>query len=127
MFDLKNSVAFAIHKHSDLKMQVLESLGIIDNARTHITDNVLQRLDDTFNGLWAVASPYSPHLKPVEKLFKLVKAYLHQHEDEALGDPIFWINKAFHRYSAGGPRGHVCRGFWKPYERLHSQFQAGLI
>ena len=30
---MKNSVAFAIHKHSDLKMQVLESLGIIDNGK----------------------------------------------------------------------------------------------
>lgn len=33
LFDLKNSVAFAIHKHSDFKIQLLESLGIIDNGK----------------------------------------------------------------------------------------------
>jgi hypothetical protein len=32
-FNLKNSVAFAIHRHTDLKQALLEKLGVVDNGK----------------------------------------------------------------------------------------------
>lgn len=32
-FNLKNSVAFAIHRHTDLKQAMLEKLGVVDNGK----------------------------------------------------------------------------------------------
>jgi hypothetical protein len=33
LFDLKNRIAYAIHRHVDLKQQILEKLVIIDNGK----------------------------------------------------------------------------------------------
>jgi hypothetical protein len=30
---LKNSVAFAVHRHSDFKQALLEKLGVVDNGK----------------------------------------------------------------------------------------------
>ena len=32
-FNLKNSVAFAVHRHSDFKQALLEKLGVVDNGK----------------------------------------------------------------------------------------------
>jgi transposase len=48
--------------------------------------------------------PYSPNLKPIEPCFALVKKWLRQHENEALLNPVVFINRAFDIHSIGGER-----------------------
>jgi transposase len=101
--------------------------GLVDNAGSHHHHDVYAALNLAFAGVWFFASPYSPHLKPIERGFALIKAFIKFHEDEALEDPVEWINRAFNEYSVGGPKGDSCRGFWNVYERLHESFLAGRI
>jgi hypothetical protein len=101
--------------------------GLVDNASSHHMADVRAALDAAFAGRWLYSSPYSPHLKPIERGFKLIKDFIQLHEVEAIADPITWINSAFQEYSVGGPQGHVCRGFWNVYVRLHQSFQDGLV
>jgi len=101
--------------------------GLVDNAGSHHANDVRAALDAAFNGQWLYASPYSPHLKPIERGFSLIKGFLRDHEDEAVINPVVWINHAFERYSVGGMHGHSCFGFWNAYRRLHTAFQAGHI
>jgi transposase len=101
--------------------------GLIDNAGSHHADDVRAALDTAFNGQWLYASPYSPHLKPIERGFSLIKGYLRDHEDEAVLGPVLWINRAFERYAVGGEHGDSCFGFWNTYRRLHRAFQDGRI
>lgn len=79
--------------------------GLLDNAQTHHTIEARNDLEEAFDGNYYFVPPYSPHLKPIEKGFKLVKEYLKQiNEDEALLNPINFINRAFTLFSIGGER-----------------------
>jgi hypothetical protein len=106
-------------------MLLPDAIGLIDNASSHHMPDVQDALDHCFNGHWYFSSAYSPHLKPIEKGFALVKNFLRTHEDEALRDPVKWINDAFELYSVRGALGHVCQGFFRPYVHLHEHFLAG--
>lgn len=101
--------------------------GLLDNATTHHNPNVYAAMDAAFAGQWLYCSPYSPHLKPIERGFNLIKQYIQDHEVEAVNDPVKWINKAFQIYSVLGPRGGRCRNFFNTYERLHQSFLDGNI
>ena len=88
------------------------SWGTIDNAGSHHKPNILAALDEAFNGKWYFCAKYSPFLKPIEKLFYLVKSYIQAHEVEALAYPITWINEAFEEYAVAGPQRHMLHGHW---------------
>jgi transposase len=65
--------------------------AIIDNAAIHKTIEARIRLEDVFNGNYRFCALYSPHLKPIEKAFKLVKeeiSYLEINNFEACNHPV---------------------------------------
>ena len=101
--------------------------GLVDNAGSHHQHDVYAALNHAFAGVWFFASPYSPHLKPIERAFALIKSFIQHNEDAALENPVEWINRAFSEYSAGGPQGDSCQGFWNVYKRLHEAFLAGRV
>ena len=84
------------------------NFGILDNSSTHKTLAALEVMRDCFTGQYAFSAQYYPELKPIERGFSQVKRWLRHHEDACLGNPIFWINKAFQRYSINGKRRDRC-------------------
>ena len=93
---------------------------MVDNASIHTALD--SRWEDATNGRWAFAPVYSPHLKPVEQLFALVKKYLRDNEVEATRNPRLFIREAFKQYCAGGSRSHIVKCLWKPYLRAHQSY-----
>jgi transposase len=93
------------------------SMIIIDNARTHHTPGSRVVLEQVTAGRYHFSPPYSPHLKPIETSFKLVKEYIHQHELEALMNPAAFIHAAFTVFSIGGDLGSSNKGNWNKYFR----------
>lgn len=97
-------------------------IGILDNASIHKTARSKQALHDAFSGHYTYCSPYSPHLKPIEKIFALVKQYIRENEQAALADPLAWINRAFDMFRHGGRRAHLVRPMWNQYFRRHENY-----
>ena len=105
-------------------------LGHNCHAGSHHKPNILAALDKAFNGKWYFCAKYSPFLKPIEKLFYLVKSYIQAHEVEALAYPITWINKALESYAVARPQGHLLLGhlnIYAIYARLNEAFDKGRI
>jgi len=98
------------------------SMVMIDNARTHHTHASRIVLEQVTRGRYHFSPPYSPHLKPIETSFKLVKEYIHQHELEALISPVAFIHQAFTRFSIGGDRGGSIKGNWSKYFKSRELF-----
>mmetsp|Transcript_14153 Transcript_14153/g.31249 ORF Transcript_14153/g.31249 Transcript_14153/m.31249 type:complete len:335 (+) Transcript_14153:85-1089(+) len=89
-----------------------DSVCIIDNAKYHHTHAVRGYLEQVFNGQYAFSPAYSPHLKPVERAFSLVKTWLREHEEQATQDPVAWLNRAFEHFAIGGPGAGSLLGHW---------------
>jgi hypothetical protein len=76
---------------------------------------VRETLEQVFEGRYQYCAPYSPHLKPVEHGFSLVKAYIQQWDDQIV-DPVQLINQAFRNYSTKpGYNGHALYGSFNVY------------
>ena len=99
---------------------------MIDNALIHHTDEARRTLELVFNGFWWYCSRYSPHLKPIEPCFALVKKFVKDHEYEATTDAgcIALIERAFTYYSVGEPGAASVRGHWDKYFTLHELYLA---
>lgn len=91
--------------------------GVIDNASIHRKTVSREAMEEAFNSDWTYSSPYTPQLKPIEKVFALIKRFLRENENAALLDPEEWLEKAFTRYSTHGSHGHVVRSFFNVYYR----------
>ena len=96
--------------------------GLLDNARTHYTVDARDALEEIFEGNYYFVPPYSPHLKPIERGFKLVKEYIKEHEDEALLNPVEFIHQTFNLYSIGGEKAASVFNFWSTYVAVHNNF-----
>ena len=72
----------------------------------------LQRIS---HGNYCFSPPYSPHLKPIEKCFALVKSYIKEHEDEALLHPFAFIQHTFSLFAVDGARAGSVKGHWQGY------------
>ena len=104
---------------------VPDQFGIIDNASIHRTNQARIKLEEVFNGRYLFCSPYSPHLKPIEKCFKLVKAYITYLELKTIEDyrtPVDLINNAFNCFKIGGIHSGGIMGCWQDYFTLHSNY-----
>ena len=71
-----------------------DEIGILDNASIYRTDAARDAMELAFDGDWTYCAPHSPQLKPIERVFALIKGYLRANETDALLDPTFWINKS---------------------------------
>ena len=92
-------------------------IGILDNASIHRTTVAREAMEAAFSGDWTFCPPYSPQLKPIERVFALIKHFLRENETAALLDPPFWINSAFQRFSVDGSHNYIVSNFWNLYHR----------
>jgi hypothetical protein len=74
----------------------------------HKVQSTLNVLNDITKGSYALCSPYSPRLKPIERGFGLVWNEIRSHGHEAQRNPITVINRSFQKYSIFGTHGHAC-------------------
>mmetsp|Transcript_34895 Transcript_34895/g.76949 ORF Transcript_34895/g.76949 Transcript_34895/m.76949 type:complete len:257 (-) Transcript_34895:32-802(-) len=98
------------------------SFAILDNASNQKTALVQDALELAFEGNYMYCSTYSPELKPVERGFSNIKCYIRDHEDEALRDPIQFIDHTFELYSVGGARGIHAYHHFDLYRENNRQF-----
>lgn len=75
-----------------------------------------------FQGLYLFSVAYCPFDKPVEKGIALVKLYIREHEDEAVANPVAFINEAFKLFAIGGERSSACMGHWNRYKNNYENF-----
>jgi transposase len=100
-----------------------DSVCIIVNAKYHHTHAARGYLEQVLNGKYAFSPACSPHLKPVERAFSLVKTWLREHEEQATQDPVEWLNRAFEHFASGGPGAGSLLGHWDMYFKLRKIYE----
>ena len=112
-----NGDDIAQYLENKLKPMLMDdSFGLWDNAKVHKTQRTLLALESTFRGRYMFAAPYSPHLKPVKRIFILIRNYLKDNEELALANPVVALNNAVQLYSINGPEGYKCQEFFAFYD-----------
>lgn len=114
---------------SFLENEVAESvlpdmIGLFDNAAIHHTPIVRGCMEEVFDGYYLFASPYSPDLKPVERLFAEVKDLLRYREDEAVLHPIQTICEIFELFKPGMLHSAMAENHFKFYTDNHELWLA---
>ena len=94
-------------------------VGLFDNAAIHHTPVVRGIIENVFEGMYLYAAPYSPDLKPVERLFAEVKDLLRYREDEAVLNPIGVIFEVFDMFRPGGPKSAMGDNHFRLYRDNH--------
>ena len=70
-----------------------------------------------------LSAPYSPDLKPVERLFAVVKNLLRDREDEAVVNPMSVISECFEMFRPGGPKSHIAANHFRLYRDNHNMWR----
>ena len=127
---VENSINAEIFQ-SFLENEVAQSMfpdmvGLFDNAAIHHTAQVRGCLEEVFEGLYLFAAPYSPDLKPVERLFAKVKDLLRYREDVAVLHPIETISEIFELFRPGMPRSNMAENHFKIYTDNHDLWLADM-
>jgi hypothetical protein len=105
------------------KVLPADSYGILDNATNQRTPLVQEALENIFGGMYQYCAPYSPHLKPVERGFSLVKRYIQLRDDDLTKSARELINEAFQYYSVDeGCHGKALYKFFDIYRVNHKLF-----
>eukprot|EP01038_Epipyxis_sp_PR26KG_P017401 gene17401-24052_t len=99
-----------------------DAVVLVDNCSIHKTVLSLEALEIVSNGYFEFCAPYSPDYKPIERGFCLIKMEIRSHEDEAVQDPVFYINAAFDLYKVGGLKSAACFKHWNIYERIRYSY-----
>ena len=102
-----------------------DNFGIIDNASIHKTVPSRVRLEQIFNGRYRFCAPYSPHLKPIEEMFKLVKeeiSFIDSQNPLNYETPVELISAVFASYHIGGENSQKCFGCWNNYFAYHNNY-----
>ena len=95
----------------------------MDNATNQKTPAVRRTLEELFSGRFSYCAQYSPNLKPVERCFKLVKAYIGDHETRAVINPLEVINEAFQLYERyNGQKAGVFYELWSLYAHGYNDY-----
>ena len=76
-------------------------------------------MEVVFNGYYLFVAPYSPDLKPVERLFAEVKDLLRYKEDEAVLNPIGTISECFDQFRPGMEKSMMAANHFSMYRRNH--------
>ena len=98
------------------------TVGLFDNAAIHHTQVVRGVMENVFDGMYLFAAPYSPDLKPVERLFAEVKDLLRYREDEAVLDPTGIISECFDLFRPGGPQAGMAMNHFRIYRDNHNMW-----
>lgn len=113
---------------SFLEIELFEALGpdmvgLFDNAAIHHTPAVREIMEDVFHGDYFFSAPYSPDLKPVERLFAVVKNLLRDREDEAVANPMAVITDCFEMFRPGGPKAGMAENHFRLYRDNHNMWR----
>lgn len=108
-----------------LEVEVNDSLlpgmvGLFDNAKIHHTAEARSVMERVFGGWYEFSSPYSPDLKPVERLFAMIKQILREREDQATRDPDAAIKAIFDEFRPGQPKACHALNHFRLYEDNHN-------
>ena len=125
-----NDQAFIEFMDSLVPLISPEQVGLLDNAAIHRTEDTRVTLEAAFHGNYHFCSPYSPHLKPVEKCFSLVKRYISYLESSTpydFADTVGLIHNAFMQFRIGGPQADSIMGNWNDYFVLHNHYLNGSL
>ena len=95
---------------------------VLDNASIHHALATRVVLELALHGNFFYSARYSPHLKPMEPCFALVKNWIRDHEDEAVLNPLAYINQTFNLFAIGGERAQTIRGHWNGYFSNYAGF-----
>ena len=97
--------------------------GILDNASNQHAAQLA--VEQVFGNRYAYCSPYSPELKPIERAFSLVKAYIRERDetDQAVNDPLGLIEEAFTHYSIEHPGAEKAMNLFKIYRDNHEEWK----
>jgi transposase len=109
---------------SFLEVEVADGLfpgmiGLFDNAAIHHTPMVRGTMEVVFEGYYLFVAPYSPDLKPVERLFAEIKDLLRYKEDEAVLHPIETVSECFDQFSPGMPKSFMAENHFRMYKDNH--------
>lgn len=116
-----NSEVFQSFLENELAGALLPNMvGLFDNAQIHHTPPVRGVMEQIFEGRYLFAAPYSPDLKPVERLFAVVKNLLRDKEDEAVQDPFGVLTECFTMFMPGGPKAHMAENHFRLYRDNHN-------
>lgn len=97
-------------------------IGLFDNAAIHHTPIVRGCMEEVFEGWYIFAAPYSPDLKPVERLFAEVKDLLRYREDEAVLHPIATISEIFELFRPGNLHSAMAENHFRLYRDNHEMW-----
>ena len=125
---VENSINAEIFQ-SFLENEVAQSMfpdmiGLFDNAAIHHTPQVRGCMEEVFEGYYLFAAPYSPDLKPVERLFAEVKDLMRYREDVAVLHPIETISEIFELFRPGMPHSNMAENHFKIYTDNHDLWLA---
>jgi hypothetical protein len=100
------------------------AFGLFDNASNQRTPNVRETIEEVFGGRYMYCSPYSPELKPIERGFALVKAYIRERDQllQYADNHMALINEAFTYYSIGNPGGLDVYNLFRVYKENHQEY-----
>ena len=96
--------------------------GLFDNAAIHHTPIVRGCMEEVFDGFYIFAAPYSPDLKPVERLFAEVKDLLRYREDEAVLHPIATISLILYLFRPGNLHSAMAENHFRIYRENHEMW-----
>lgn len=99
-------------------------IGLFDNAKIHHTIAVRNSIHAAFRGNYLYCSPYSPDLKPVERLFSIVKSYLQDNEDIVVRNPARYISECLDSFKPGGPKSGMAKNHFRIYRDNHNSWLA---
>ena len=97
-------------------------VGLFHNAQIYHTAPVRGIMEQIFEGRYLFAAPYSPDLKPVERLFAVVKNLLRDREDEAVADPFGVLSECFEMFLPGGPKSAMAQNHFRLYRDNHNMW-----
>lgn len=115
IFDAENFTDFSEKEVADAILPNM--VGLVDNAAIHKTAGTRNAMERIFGRCYEFSSP---DLKPVERLFAMVKHYLRDHEDESTSDPEGSIKAAFDMFRPGGPKAHHAANHFRMYADNHN-------
>ena len=95
---------------------------ILDNASNQKHDEVIAAMEEHCFGHYFYSSPYSPELKPIERAFSMVRAWIRDHENDTYEKEEDLIRMAFEEYSVCNPSGSHCYHLFDLYRHNHALF-----
>ena len=99
-----------------------DTIIICDNASNQKSQTTIDTLEDVSRGRYQFTAPYWHIYSPVERGFSNVLREVRLHEDKAMFNPVTELDKAFFKYSAAGPMGHVAQGHFSCYAKNHQDW-----